>query len=218
MDDVAMLSSCTQLTAEHAVAAARTLPALRRLVARVMEIARPEEGSPKLLMVLARVGEAPWLEGDLGIELSGDDNTTTIALYADHGFGIRERVIPNIRLRVPFEEFERALMIAPKLIHPMQAKERNGKLLLGKAIRDGREDDDVGLAAIAIDDRSLHETERKTAPPKASGSAAEKVEVARTLSSGPPAAPDKSGVHTHPTVRRMVAIRPEAKRSSNDDD
>ncbi len=206
--DVQALTSCSQLTTEHATAAARSAAALRELCTRCAEIAKPEEGCPKILMALARTSEADWIEGDLLVEITGDEERTSLAVFADHGFGIRERIVPNMTFRVPFEEFERALMIAPALIQPLRAKEQDGKLLLGRSVRESSPE---GFAAITIDDRSLHETERKTAPPK--------VQPPEVMGDVPPRdPPEKSGVHTHPTVRRMVAIRPEALRSGNNDD
>jgi hypothetical protein len=46
-----------------------------------------------------------------------------------------------------------------------------------------------------------------TTPPPAEGA----------VTKPPPSIPEQSGIHTHPTVRRMVAVRPEALRSGNDD-
>ncbi|MCW5831168.1 MAG: hypothetical protein KIS78_01765 [Labilithrix sp.] len=109
--------------------------------------------------------------------------------------GIRERVVPQVRLLVGFDEFARAVRLAPQLIAPFESVQRGDAIYLTPP--EASVESQRSRESIAIDDRSLHEQERKTAPP--------------------PAAPDRSGVHTHPTVRRMVAVRPEALRRGNDD-
>lgn len=62
--NVAALASCRELTTEHVEHAARSAEGLRSLLARVAEIAQPEDGGPKILFVLARLarGDVLWLE------------------------------------------------------------------------------------------------------------------------------------------------------------
>lgn len=175
---------------------------MRALLAWAADVARPGEGAPKILMALARLTDAPWVEGTPYVELAGDDVTTTISVYADHGLGIRERVVPTTRLAAPLDEFARAVQLAPGLAAPFEAAPRRDAIVLAlpeAALEETRE-------SITIDESSLHEQERKTAPPP------------------PPEAPPAgaqagpSGVHTHPTVRRMVAVSPDALRRAKDED
>lgn len=197
------LASCAELTAEHAEQAARSSVSLRALLSWASEVARPGEGAPKVLMAIARLVGAEWFEGTPFVEIRGDDSTTMLSVFADHGFGIRERVVPVARLAVGFDEFARAVRLAPRLVAPFHATETADSLVLAPA--DVTPDEPA--QPIVIDEQSLHENERTTAPPP---------QEARP-STGRPPAPDQSGIHTRPTVRRMVAVRPEAFRSRHDD-
>lgn len=156
-----------------------------------------------MLMVLGRLVSAEWFEGAPFVEIRGDDTTTTISIFADHGMGIRERVVPLTRLSVGFDEFARAVRLAPRLVAPFRAMEKGDALLLCPP--DAIVDEPV--ETIAIDEQSLHENERTTAPPPRGARPA----------SRRPAIADQSGIHTRPTVRRMVAVSPEAFRSRRDD-
>ncbi|MBX3205886.1 MAG: hypothetical protein KF764_12505 [Labilithrix sp.] len=204
------LDSCAELTTEHADEAARSAASLRTLLAWAADVARPGDGGPKVLMALARLASADWFEGTPYIEIRGDGLTTTLSVFADHGMGIRERVVPLARLQVGFDEFARAVRLAPQLIAPFEPTLRGDAILLTppEAADDATQ---AGRESIAIDDRSLHEQERRTAPPPPVASDGAPVTHA------PPQPPDQSGVHTHPTVRRMVAVRPEALRQGNDE-
>jgi hypothetical protein len=191
------LASCAELTTEHAVAASWSSAAMRSLLIWAARVARPRAGAPKVLMAIARLSGADWIEGTPFIEVTGTDAETKISIFADHGMGIRERVLPLAILRVPVEEFARAIRLAPQLIAPFQATQRGDTILLSPvetSLDETRE-------SITIAESSLHEQERKTSPPTLPGTE-----------------PPESGVHTHPTVRRMVALSPEALRSGNDDD
>jgi len=210
--DLDALTSCAELTDDHADEAAESSEAMKAFLAWASRTAQPDDGAPKVLMVLGRLGRAEWVEGAPLVEITGSETVTKISIYSDHGMGIRERMLPVVHLSVSFEEFEQALMIRPDLPSPLVPMSKEGAIVLTTS--------DVDADApelIAIDERSLHEQERKTAPPPPptptapppgpSGSG----QVPKTLT-------EESGVHTHPTVRRMVAVRPEAVRRGNDDE
>jgi hypothetical protein len=138
--DFSALTSCADLTVEQADQAAGSLAAFRAFVARVAEIARPGDGCPKILMAFAKAAAEPWLEGDLRVELSGDEESTTIALIYDHGFGIRERMLPTVKLAAGIDEFERAVQLAPKLVQPLAIEEEEaGRLVLVQRSLSGTE-------------------------------------------------------------------------------
>lgn len=197
---LAKLASCAELTIEDAEEAASSSRNIRELLEWASRIARPGEGAPKVLMAIARLARADWVEGTAYAEIGGDASGTTLAVFVDHGMGIRETLLPRTRFLVPCDEFARAIELAPQLIAPFRAVRRGDRILLAT--------EDVDLDAhpesIAIADSSLHEQVRKTAPPP-------------LITEIPKRARDQSGVHTAPTVRRMVAVRPEALRSGNGD-
>ena len=130
MGDFSALASCAELSAEQAEEAARSPTDLKALLVRWAEIARPEDGCPKVLMAVARAATQPWLEADLRVELAGDDASTTLSVVYDHGFGIRERVFPAVQLGAPIDEFQRAIKLAPKLVAPLHVEEDDGGRLV----------------------------------------------------------------------------------------
>ena len=220
------LASCAELTTEDAEEASRSANGMRALFAWAARVGRPGEGAPKLLMAIARLARAEWVDGTPVIEISGTATETIIAIFSDHGMGIRERLLPQTKIRVPVDEFARAVRLAPQLINPFRAQDRKGVVVLTPPEADVAPDS--SRESIAIDERSLHEQERKTAPPPEGVAGPEGGPEAgpanEPTTTPPPAdtaalasAEEVSGVHTHPTVPRMVAVRPEALRSGNDE-
>lgn len=116
-------------------------------------------------MAIAHLVGQPWVEGDLRVELSGDDVSTTVNVMCDHGFGIRERLLPLARFSVPIDEFERALELAPKLVLPLRISDEEGKMILTPLLTPESRVKSIAPAKIELDDASLGEGERKTAPP-----------------------------------------------------
>lgn len=225
------LLTCADLTAEEAEEAASGSTELRALLKRVAEIARPGSGCPKVLMVLARLVGKEWVEGDLRIELHGDDSATTLDVLCEHGAGIRERLAPMAHLPVPFDEFARALALAPKMALPLTATEEGGKLVLVPRLGeldhgDGEErttapppDGHEEIAARASlrtpvvawpEDPTAGPHVRPT--PHADASSLAELADELPLVEAPPTPPT---VHTRPTVRRMVAVDVPIPRSQD---
>lgn len=229
MVDFSALTSCADLTAEMAEQAAGSHSDLAALLLRVAEISRPEDGCPKVLMAVAKCASRTWLEGDLRVEIYGDDTATMLALIYDHGFGIRERVMPPIRLSAPIDEFERAVRIAPKLVAPLAIDEQEpGRLVLVHRSLDGAE-------PIRVAQNSVVEIIASAAPPDEDEivsadidmrpSAVERIVpeadedgevVPADIDMREPIAangPQPMNIHTKPT-RRMAVIDPEMLRAA----
>jgi hypothetical protein len=164
--DFATLKSCTELTSEHAKLAASSSVGFRNLLTRVAQIAKPGEGCPKVLMAVARLVGQDWLDGELRVELSGDDTATTMIVMCDYGVGIRERLVPSVRFAVPIDEFGRALELSPKLVLPLQVSEHEGLIILTPLAK-GEAALSVPAPKLAVDDLSLGTDDRATAPPPA---------------------------------------------------
>jgi hypothetical protein len=164
--DFATLKSCTELTSEHAKLAASSSVGIRNLLTRVAAIAKPGEGCPKVLMAIARLVGQDWLDGELRVELSGDDASTTMIVMCDYGVGIRERLLPTIRFAVPIDEFGRALELSPKLVMPLRISEHEGLIILTPLAK-GEAALSVPAPKLAVDDLSLGTDDRATAPPPA---------------------------------------------------
>lgn len=213
------LESCAELTADHAVEATASQASMRAFLDWAATTARPDEGAPKVLLAIAKLADAGWVDGTLYIDIAGDDAVTKLSVFADYGFGIRERLLPLARLNAPFDEFVRAVRLAPKLISPFHSESLAGSLILTPpGVETAPDSSEQALDEIAIAESSLTENEGQgprsvndavTRPPPADQPSA--------VTKPPPSIPEQSGIHTHPTVRRMVAIRPEARRSGNED-
>lgn len=183
------IQSCTALDSELAKLAASSSANMRALLARFVELAEPGTGSPKIFLALARLPEQPWVEGRLRVEISGNDETTTIEILSELGVGIVERLLPLTRLRVPFDEFVRAIDLAPELMLPLRATDLAGKIVLTPLLTP----EEIAAAAaptFELDDTSLGDGERITQPPAPpSGLFAAVDPNARPLVSDPPPTP-----------------------------
>lgn len=192
------MTTCAELTMEDAEEAACSSASMRALLAWAGRIARPGEGAPKVLMAIARLRRADWVQGTPYVEIRGDASTTTLSVVSHHGIGIYEQLLPQTVMQVPVDEFTRAIRLAPQLIAPFRAHPRGDALFLAPAEIAVETASEV-LATIA--NAQFREQTRQTTPPGAV--------VPRK---------DQGAAHTHPTVRRMVAVRPEALRRGDDDD
>jgi hypothetical protein len=161
--DLASLTSCRELTMEHADEAARSLEKLRALLVRITEIAEPEDGAPKVLMIFARLarGDIAWLEGDLTVEITGNEERTLIDVYRDEGWGIRERLATQARFKVPFDEFEGSVEISAKRFEPLKVNATGNKITLTTAA--------AAPKARAVPPVELGENSLGTAPPPSLG-------------------------------------------------
>lgn len=203
------LDRCAELTPAHAREAAASLASMRSFLDWAARAARPEEGAPKVLLAIAALVESGWVDGTLYVDIAGDDSITRISIFVDYGFGIRERLLPLARLDAPFDEFVRAVRLSPKLIAPFKAEHLAGSLVLTPPGA-GAEEEDIAIAESSMLDEFL-----KSSPPPSTPFL--EPPAAAAVTKPPPSIPEQSGIHTHPTVRRMVAVRPEALRSGNDD-
>lgn len=187
------LSSCAELTELHAEEATRSSASMREFLGWATVVARPEEGAPKILMALGRLAYADWLEGPPYVEVRGDERSTTLSIFCDHGVGIRERIVPLVRLGVPFDEFVRAVRVAPHLVHPLRVTAKADALCVSSP--DVATESGVHRNPIAIDRRSLNGVAR---------SAFE--HGLRPITPAPPPIKEESGIHTRPTPRQMAAV------------
>lgn len=156
------ISSSEALTSDLAFHVATSSSELRRLVGRIAEIAGPEEGWTKLLKVIAVVTYADWLEGELQVDLDGNDaGGTTISFYSVLGVGIRERLFPPHDLNVPIDEFQRALVLAPNMCAPLRAHQGLQRLTLSMGLHVRSRD----VPEFELEEKAKGDGERVTAPP-----------------------------------------------------
>jgi hypothetical protein len=168
VDAFADLASCGSLGAEHAERAVISASALRALLLRIVELSAPEQGTPKVLLVMARLVGRIWVGGDLVVELAGNEAETTLSIFAEHALGIYERIVPAVTFHAPFDEFERAVQLAPRLIAPLHVSRTAGKLVLTATGRPPS-----SMKPLAIDESSIQPQQRETTPPPSAGAATE---------------------------------------------
>ncbi|MDF2693174.1 MAG: hypothetical protein K0S65_1557 [Labilithrix sp.] len=176
MIDLANLSTSDELTADAIQQAASSSQELKRLVVRLGEIASPEHGWTKLFKVIAKVAVADWMEGDLQVDFNGDDKGTTLTFYAVLGVGIRERLFGAQYVQIPIDEFQRAVLLAPALVAPLEAHQGLNRLTL--AIGNVK---NKALPDYELEEKAKGDGERVTAPPP------------------PDLAIDEPEIHTKPT-------------------
>lgn len=130
--DFSSLQSCKQLREVHIAQAATSSDAMRALLKRFAEIARPNTGAPLIVAALARLGTTAceWIEGELRVEISGDATKSVISVSSSLGAGFAEKVFPDTVLMVPLDEFKRGLQRAPKLLEPLAVVEDDDVIVL----------------------------------------------------------------------------------------
>ncbi len=121
-----------ELRDSHITRAVSSSDAMEALLARFSEIAAPGKGAPIILAALARLGTTAchWIDGELRIEISGDDAQSTVSVSTTLGAGFREKLFADTVLRVPLAEFSRGIKSAPKLIVPLEVKETGKRIVL----------------------------------------------------------------------------------------
>ncbi|MBX3192049.1 MAG: hypothetical protein KF819_33975 [Labilithrix sp.] len=126
------LQHCMEIRGAQIVEAAGSSESMTSLLARFTQIAAPGRGAPIILAALARLATTAcdWIDGELRIEVSGDDASTKIVVSSSIGAGFREKLFPDTVLRVPFSEFSRGIARAPKVIAPLTVKESGKRIVL----------------------------------------------------------------------------------------
>ena len=131
------------------------------LFAQLAAISRPKQGAAKVLVLLARVADVAWLEGNIRVELLAEGDDTVIDVLADLG-GLRERIFPRGRFRAPLDEFETAIARFPEALSPLVVRSsRSDRVVMTTAPTAAV--NTMRPAAVEIDAASVR---RATAPPQ----------------------------------------------------
>lgn len=217
-----VLPECKDLTPEIAKLAARSSIDIRALLRRFSEIAKPGNGGPRILLALARLVDQPWVEGRLRAEIAADGDATKIDVFCEHGAGILERLLPSTRLEVPFSEFAQTIEERPEMVLPLRVTDEDAKIILTPLLTTP-ESADVPVPTFELEEQSLGDAERRTAPPPAGipAEAAALLEqfVADPAADLPPPTPSPN-VHNRPTIPKIepapVSTRIDPRREPDD--
>jgi hypothetical protein len=129
MSELGHITRCLDLGEADIAAAVKTREQCGKLLDHLSRIARPASGAPKLLLLLARLSTTAcdWLDGDLRIEIVGDEQVSVVEIMTELGAGVRERVFPAFALQVPLSELTRAVERVPHMIAPLGVKVKTAR-------------------------------------------------------------------------------------------
>lgn len=126
------LERCLDLTDEHIAAALVSREATGALLLEMARIAKPEQGAPKMLLVLARAAreKCAWLGGPILVQISPAADKTELRVAFDRGGGVLVGVFPKLLVPVSFDEFDRGLEVASRVVEPLKVYRQEGKIVL----------------------------------------------------------------------------------------
>jgi hypothetical protein len=156
MADFAHITRCLDLSEADIARAAGDREEAGRLLKHIAQIAKPSSGAPKVLLLLARMGTTAceWLDGELRIEVVGDEQVCVVEIMTELGGGHRERVFPSFVMQVPLSEFSRAIERVPHMISPLTVKVHIARRLVLIATEEVRRTS-MPPPAVAIADSSM---------------------------------------------------------------
>jgi hypothetical protein len=185
MAGYAHITRCAELTEGDIVGALGDRRLSKVLLERLAKVARPGEGAPKVLHLLARMAgkEVDWIEGVLRVEIGAEGDGVVIDVLSDLGAGMQERLFPSLKMGAPFKEFARMAEHMPRTLEPLiVVKKATNRMVLEAP---GEERLTSMPQAVAIADESLYRGGRRTTRPKVGpGKGDESGEMPKRASSG----------------------------------
>jgi hypothetical protein len=124
MRNLAHIKRCLDITDKDIAIAVETREECKLLLDRIAKVAAPNQGAPKLLLLLARMATTAcdWIDGELRIEMIGDGDVTVVETMSELGGGMKERILAPFSMNVPLSEFVRAVERVPHMIAPLVTK------------------------------------------------------------------------------------------------
>jgi hypothetical protein len=128
LDHITQVQDLVERDIAHAVA---TREGTGALLSRLVEVSKPETGTAKVLLVLARLATmaCDWIDGDMVVDLVDEGLVTRVEVATEMGGGMRERVFAPLRLAAPMAEFTRAIERVPHMIRPLAVRSRSDRRL-----------------------------------------------------------------------------------------
>ena len=166
MAGYAHITRCAELTEGDIVGAPLPNRRLSKvLLERLAKVARPGEGAPKILHLLARMAgkEVDWIEGVLRVEILTEGDGVSIEVLTDLGAGMQERVFPSLKMGAPFKEFARMAEHKQRTLEPLIV----GKKATNRRVLEAPGERLTSMPQpVAIADESLYRGARRTTRPK----------------------------------------------------
>ncbi|MCC6648997.1 MAG: hypothetical protein IT374_25950 [Polyangiaceae bacterium] len=134
------------------------------LLVHMAAIARPRQGSVKILDVLAGVSRCDWLEGSLEVRMAGDAERTTVELLVDDGL-CTVKLRDTLRLEVPIAEFKKVLAARPGGWSPLALDEAVGDEVRLRAGSGGDEDPRSAVAPDLFENQTTRAVTPTPPPP-----------------------------------------------------
>lgn len=123
-EEFAHLVRCLDVREKDVADAVLSREKTRALVLHLAGCSAPNTGVAKVLLVFARMATTAcdWIDGDLLVELVGDDEVTVVEVLTELGGGLRERLFAPTAFRAPLAEFTRAIERVPHLVAPLASR------------------------------------------------------------------------------------------------
>ncbi len=212
---LAHIKRCLDIAEKDIAAGVETRESCKELLDHIAKIAAPNQGSPKLLLLLARMATTAcdWVDGELRIEMVGDGEVTVVEMMSELGGGMRERVLPSFSLNVPLAEFTRAVERVPHMIEPLATKVASPRRVVFIASSDVRKST-MPPPPVEIGKSSLYEPPVGSRPPPPESAAPDAPSPAPPAPPRPPPPTPAAGRPPTPSGPRPPPLPPRATKKS----
>lgn len=118
------------------------------LIDRMVAVAKPRQGAPKILLVLARMAGAEWIEGHLEVRVRPDGAGVVIEVLVDDGLSVT-RLKPPMRVAAPYDELASAVELHAAMVEPLVPIALSDDGLVLRADQDAPEPDSGTMDVVA---------------------------------------------------------------------
>jgi hypothetical protein len=127
--EFAHLVRCLDVREKDVADAVASRDRTKALLLHLADCSAPNTGVAKVLLVFARMATTAcdWIDGDLVVELVGDEEVTVVEVHTELGGGLRERLFAPASFRAPLVEFSRAIERVPHLVAPLTIRSASAR-------------------------------------------------------------------------------------------
>jgi hypothetical protein len=130
MDDIRWdFTSCAELAASHVQRAMSAIigephprDKVLSLLTHMAKVAQPGQGATKMLVVLARMAAAEWIEGVMEVRIRRvDGHSVAMDVFVDDTIDTT-RLLRDLRVGAPYEEFDATVELHGQRLTPLMSK------------------------------------------------------------------------------------------------